>query len=85
MTSAFNVGDIVKIKAEYHDALVSKDVDLVGVVTEITRSVDHEIESVRQLEEHTGNRIDILKIMTPDGEVKEWFDDEVIKVGEENE
>jgi hypothetical protein len=84
MTSTFNVGDIVKIKSEYHDAFSSKEIELVGVVTEITRSTEHEMESIRQLESHTGNRIDILKIMTSNGEVMEWFDDEVSKIGDES-
>lgn len=85
MNKTFNVGEIVKIKREYYDDVGVGSFELIGVVTEITRSIEHEIMSIRQLEEHVGNKIDILKIMTSSGEVAEWFDDEVIKIGEEVE
>jgi hypothetical protein len=85
MSKTFNVGEIVKIKREYYGDTGEGNLELTGVVTEITRSVDHEMDSIRHLEEHTGRKIDILKIMTSNGEVMEWFDDEVTTIGEEIE
>lgn len=77
MNRNFNIGDIVKIKIEYHDLQNDKNIDTLGIVTAITRSCDHEYESIRRLEEHTGKKIDIVKIMTSDGAIAEWFDDEI--------
>ena len=83
----FNVGELVRIKREYYDDMGGTGrIELVGVITEITKSSDHEIEAIRKLESHTGNPIDIIKIMMSDGRHGEWFDDELEKFnGEENE
>jgi hypothetical protein len=77
MIRKFNIGDIVRIKFEYHDLNTDKNVDTLGIITDITKSCDHEFEGLRRLEEHTGKTIDIIKIMTSDGNISEWFDDEI--------
>jgi hypothetical protein len=77
MNQNFNVGDIVKIILEYHDFQTEKNIDAQGIVIAITRSCDHEYEGIRKLEEHTGKTIDIIKVMTSDGSVAEWFNDEI--------
>jgi hypothetical protein len=80
MSRNFNVGDIIRIKSEYHDFQIEKNIDTQGIVIEITRSFDHEYEGIRKLEEHTGQKIDIVKVMTSDGNISEWFDDEIDSV-----
>lgn len=83
MSRKFDVGDIVRIKFEYHDLNNDESVDTVGVVTTVTKSCDHEIEAIRRLEEHTGKELDIITIMTSDGNISEWFDDEVEQIIQE--
>ena len=82
MNEKFYVGDIVKIKNEYYVTDPIERGEIVGVITEITRSVDHSIESIRKLESHTGHKIDIIRVMTNDGTISEWFDDELEILGE---
>jgi hypothetical protein len=80
----FNVGELVRIKREYYDDMGETDhVELIGVITEITESSNHSIESIRKLASHMENPIDIIKIMMSDGKHSEWFDDELEKFNEE--
>ena len=70
------VGDIARIKTEYNDMNEGSNTTTLGIVTTVTRSCDHEYQGIRKLEEHTGHKIDIIKVMTSSG-ITEWFDDEL--------
>ncbi len=76
MIKRLEVGDIVKVKSQYHEMSDGSGNDVVGIVTAVTRSCDHEFESIRRLEEQTGKKIDIISVMV-NGSISDWFDDEL--------